>query len=94
MPMPMPMEGEMGEGGMPPGGKGNGIPQLAQLKALRTMQAEVNEGTAEFAKAHPDVATFTDDDRDDLKELEHAQRDVAELFEKLAEAFRKTPELP
>ena len=94
MPMPMPMEGEMGEGGMPPGDKGNGIPQLAQLKALRAMQAEVNEGTAEFAKAHPDVAKFTDDDRDDLKELEQAQRDVAELFEKLAEAFRKTPELP
>lgn len=76
--------GDMGMG-QPQGG---GIPPLAQLKALRAMQAEVNEWTAAFAKAHPDPDKLSDDDKDELKELEQAQRDVAELFEKLADAFK------
>jgi hypothetical protein len=84
--------GEGGGGGG--GGEGTGIPPLAQLKALRAMQAEVNERTAEFAQAHPDPAKLTDDERDELKELEQAQRDVAELFDKLAGAFRPGPEAP
>lgn len=78
--------GDMGQG--QPQQQGGGIPPLAQLKALRAMQAEVNEWTVSFAKAHPDPEKFTDDDKDELKELEQAQRDVAELFEKLADAFK------
>ena len=83
--------GEGGGGGGGGGGDmaGGGIPPLAQLKALRAMQAEVNERTAEFAKAHPDPAKLTDDERDELKELEQAQRDVAELFDKLASFFQQ-----
>jgi hypothetical protein len=78
-------------GGAPPG---DSIPALAQLKALRAMQAEVNERTTAFAQAHPDAAKLTDDERDELKELEQSQRDVAELFDKLAEAFRPGAEVP
>lgn len=80
-----------GEGG---GGGGPGIPPLAQLKALRAMQAEVTERTAGFAKAHPDPAKLTADQQEELKELEQAQRDVAELFEKLASLFAQPAELP
>jgi hypothetical protein len=58
------------------------------------MQAEVNERTSAFAQAHPDPAKLTDDERDELKELEQSQRDVAELFDKLAEAFRPGAEVP
>jgi len=80
---------------MPPGGEQppppGGIPPLAQLKSLRALQAEVNERTAAFAKEHPDPEKLTDDDKDELKELEQAQRDVAELFEKLAPLFRPAP---
>ncbi|OWK38320.1 hypothetical protein [Fimbriiglobus ruber] len=88
--------GQGGENEGAAGGQGNqgGIPPLAQLKALRAMQAEVNERTVAFAKAHPNPDRLTDDERDELKELEQGQRDVAELFDKLASIFRTEPELP
>ncbi len=75
----------------PAGGGGNGelIPPLAQLKALRALQAELNERTAEFARAHPDPAKLSDEDRDDLKELEDAQLEIASLFEQMAKLFQK-----
>ena len=76
----------------PPAGKG--LPPTAQLKALRAMQLDVNERTKAFADEHPDAAKLTADDKAELKELEQAQRDVAELFEKLAEELRKTMEMP
>lgn len=84
--------GSGGGGGPPPGG---GVPPLAQLKALRDWQAEVNERTAGFAKAHPDPAKLTDDEKDELKELEQAQKDIAELFEQLLPLFQQRgPDLP
>ena len=86
--------GEAGGGGGGEGGTGAGVPPLAQLKALRAVQAEVNERTAAFAKTHPDPAKFSDDDKDELKELEQTQREVAELFDALAAAFQSGVELP
>jgi hypothetical protein len=88
--------GQGGAGDMPPGGgQGNpdeqntGVPQLAQLKALRAIQAELNDRTREFAKAHPDTAKLSDADREELDELEQSQREVADLFEKIKPAFEK-----
>jgi hypothetical protein len=81
-----------GGGGGDGGQQGPGIPPLAQLKALRAMQAEVTERTAAFAKAHPDLDKLTDDEKEELQELEQAQRDVADLFDKLAPLFR--PQAP
>jgi hypothetical protein len=72
------------DGSGPAGAARPSIPPLAQLKALRAVQAEVNERTAAFAKAHPHSEPLTDDDRDELKELEQIQREIAELFEALA----------
>ncbi len=66
----------------------DGVPKLAQLKALRAVQAELNEQTAAFDKAHPDPAKLTDDEKDELKELEQTQREIAELFDRLAPALR------
>ncbi|MFO0803687.1 MAG: hypothetical protein U0791_11295 [Gemmataceae bacterium] len=84
---PMPNAG----GGMPPmGGGGNGdvIPPLAQLKALRALQADLNSRTAEFDKLHPDRDKLSDEDKDDLKDLEDAQREIASLFEEMAKLFQ------
>ncbi|WP_145243172.1 hypothetical protein [Urbifossiella limnaea] len=82
MPMPMPM----------PAGNADAIPPLAQLRALRALQNELNERTAAFAKANPDPAALSDDAREELAEIEAAQRRLAELFAGLAAEFRRTPE--
>src|SRR5205823_4425957 len=65
-----------GGGMMPPmpvgdrPGNGDLIPPLAQLKALRALQAELNLQTAEFDKLHPERDKLTDEAREELKELE------------------------
>ena len=88
-PMPMP-EMPPGDGEapkMPPGG----VPPLAQLKALRAIQAEVNERTAALAKLQPDKEKLNDADREELDELERTQREIAELLEKLAATLQPSP---
>ena len=72
------------EGG---GGEQDVVPPLAQLKVLRALQEELNLNTAEFAQAHPDPAKLTEEEREELKELEKAQRDIAALFEQMANLF-------
>lgn len=89
-----PMEGGMGQGGGP-----KSVPPLAQLKALRSIQSELNTRTREFDTAHPDKAKLMDADREELEELERSQREVAELFDKVKEEFEKLksqqePKLP
>jgi hypothetical protein len=71
-----------------------GVSPLAQLKALRAMQAEVAEQTAAFAEAHPDRDKLTEDERAELAALEAAQKDILDLFAGLAEQFRQAQELP
>jgi hypothetical protein len=80
-----PMGGDGGEGGGG-GGGGDGVPPLAQLKLLRALQAEVNESTEGFAKAHPDPAKLTDDERAELDKLRRSQADLAALFDELSPA--------
>jgi hypothetical protein len=75
-PMPMPMEGGMG-------GAAPGAPPVAQLKALRDWQKEVNERTAAFAKDHPNRDALTDDDKDELREIEDAQKSIKSLLDDL-----------
>ena len=76
-----------GGSGGPQGGAG--VPPLAQLKALRDWQAEVNERTAAFAKDHPDPSQATEDEKAELKDLEQSQKDIAELFEQLLPLFQQ-----
>ena len=78
--------GGMGGGGMPE--QPPGLPPLAQLKALRSIQAELNERTVAFDKANPDKAKLSEADADEIVELERAQREVADLFKKLAPALQ------
>lgn len=79
---PMPMGDPAGEGGAAGGGPpGNSIPAMAQLKAIRGMQADLNERTAEFQKAHPNPDQLDDEAKEELKELERDQREISDLFE-------------
>jgi hypothetical protein len=78
-----------GDGGGGDGGpKQGGIPAIAQLKALRALQADLVDRTAAFHAENPDPEKYTDDQKDELKDLEQGQREVAELFEKLLSLFR------
>ena len=77
-------------GGMPPdmpppmGGRpGDGLPPLAQLKALRSLQADIGERTAAFDQAHPDRTKLNDDEVAELELLQKMQLDVAELIKEL-----------
>jgi hypothetical protein len=63
------------------------------LKALRALQAELKDRTAAFDKAHPDRSKLTDDEKDELKELEESQRELPLLFEHVAKLFEK-PMMP
>ncbi len=70
-----------GAGGSGGGGRGGeDIPLLAQLKALRALQAEINERTEQFAKEHPDLSKLKDDEKLELESLRKTQRDVADLI--------------
>ena len=62
---------------------------MAQLKVLRALQAELNERTAEFAKNHPSVDQLTEEEKAELRELQQAQLEIAELFELMARMFQK-----
>jgi hypothetical protein len=72
-----PMEDEP-QGGMRP--PGDGIPPLAELKALKAEQMEVNERTKEFAQRHPNVDNLNNAERRVLTELEAEQRRLREIF--------------
>jgi hypothetical protein len=65
-------------------GQSDGIPPLAQLKALRALQADLLERTTAFDKLHPDRSKLDDDAAAELEELGQAQSEIAELFEELA----------
>ena len=52
-------------------GGGDGLPALAQLKLLRALQAEVNERTAAFAGAHPDLSKLTPAEQVELDAMPH-----------------------
>lgn len=59
-------------------------PPLAQLKALRLLQADVAERTAVFDHDHPDRTKLTDDELAELALLQKTQTDIAELVRELA----------
>jgi hypothetical protein len=72
-----------GGGEMPSGPPPDGLPPLAQLKALRALQQEASDRTAALAKAYPDPAKMPDSAKDELKAIQRLQRDVKELIQEL-----------
>jgi hypothetical protein len=86
-----PDEGEQGDGGEKGGGgqakkgirAGDGIPPMAQIKALRDEQQEVKDRTEAFAKAHPDAQNLTRDQRAELDSIHEDQQELFRLFREL-----------
>ena len=70
------------------------ISPLAQLKALRAWQAEIHQRTAAFARNHPDLTRLSDTDREELQELEAAQRTIGTLIQKFAPLLGELNALP
>src|SRR5207248_192798 len=79
-----PAQGGEGGGGEQGGARpSDGIPQLAQLKVLRSLQEEVNERTAEFGKRHPRLDKLGEAAQRELDSLRKDQQDIADLFDEL-----------
>lgn len=85
-----PQEGEGGEGGGGGGGggpraPGEQFPPMAQLKALKALQLDVNERTETFHQKHPDAAKLSEKEKVELQGLKQEQQEIADLFQQLAE---------
>ncbi len=83
-------EGKPSSGGSGAGGE-DGIPPLAQLKLLRSLQAEVNDRTAEFDRANPDPANWTPAKKAEIEAIRKAQSDLATLLEAVAPPQHEEP---
>jgi len=75
-------------GGGDAGNKGgiraqDGIPPVAQLKALKAEQLEVNARTKEFAEQHPNVGNLSLAERDELEAIHGEQERLLQLFREL-----------
>jgi hypothetical protein len=73
------------------GVQGDGIPPLAQLKALRAEQQEVNDRTREFAERHPNEANLGPNEQAELGALRADQERLFELFSKMSAAAKAAP---
>lgn len=67
----------------PAGGESDGIPQLAELKALRALQQEVNQRTEQFGRQHPDADKLTEPQKKELESIRNDQKQVHDLLDEL-----------
>jgi hypothetical protein len=72
------------------GGEGDGIPPMAELKALKALQLEINERTKDFQKHYPDAAKRTEKQKQELQSIQKEQQEVSDLFEDMRKSM--TPE--
>jgi hypothetical protein len=90
-PPPAPKQPNNPAGAQPPDGSPspqNGLPPLAQLKLLKTLQLDVNKRSEEFQKAHPDLNKLSDAEKAEYNSIIRDQQDVRELLEEM----RRPPE--
>ncbi len=75
--------GDRGGGGGGRQGDNDAIPDILQLKLLRSLQADVKQRAEEFGKLHPDLTKLTDDEKAQLEGLHKRQADIVDLLEQL-----------
>jgi hypothetical protein len=77
-----------GGGGQKKDGKGlrpgDGIPPVAQLRALRDEQKDVKERTESFARLHPEGRDLTAEQRAELEAIHAEQEELFRLFRELS----------
>lgn len=78
-------QGEGGDEGGGGGGGGDGVPPLAELKLLRSLQADLNERTEEFSKKYPDAQNLTEPQKTKLDKLRRTQSDLAALLDEMSQ---------
>jgi hypothetical protein len=92
---------EGGDQDAPPPANQDGIPTLAEQKALRAEQQEVNERTRAFDERHPELDKLSDEEklkkldrkeRAELQEIHDDQKKVHQLAEALFKAAKKERE--
>ncbi|GIW78708.1 MAG: hypothetical protein KatS3mg105_0515 [Gemmatales bacterium] len=84
------------DGGQPGGSPKirDGIPALAQLKALRALQQEVNERTERFRREHPDSQHLKPEAEAELNRIKKEQEQIANLLEELSSVGQPEGENP
>jgi hypothetical protein len=79
-------QGKQGGGG---GGGGEGqkegdnLPSVAELKALHSLQEELNERTHAFAKKYPDAARLAPKGQEELRAIRREQQEIKDLFDEV-----------
>ncbi|MBI1830782.1 MAG: hypothetical protein HYR84_04945 [Planctomycetes bacterium] len=61
----------------------DGIPPMAQLKALRAWQLDVNNRTEDFDKRHPNRDDLNDKQKAELADISREQTRIHELFQEI-----------
>jgi hypothetical protein len=77
--------------GIPPA---DGIPSVAQLKALRAEQLDLNQRTDDFSKRNPNADNLPDPQRRELEQIQQDQRSLQELFRQITAQTEKKGDAP
>jgi septal ring factor EnvC (AmiA/AmiB activator) len=72
----------------------DGIPAVAQLKALKSEQLDVNERTDDFSRRHPNVAQLNPSQQNELRELHNDQERIQQLFQQITAKSDKQGDMP
>jgi uncharacterized protein (UPF0147 family) len=84
---------QQGGGGGSGAGRAAGIPLIAQLKLLKMLQMDINQGTAELDRAKlQEGGEWTPEQKDHLRRLQQLQGELANTVRSLTEATAEMPE--
>jgi hypothetical protein len=87
-------EKKEGDQGGPKLRAADGIPPIAQLKLLRSEQADLNERTESFNRRNPNTNNLAERERLELDRLQQDQRNLQELFRQITTTAEKKGDAP
>jgi hypothetical protein len=72
----------------------DGIPPMAQLKALQAEQKDLKSRTEEFSKRNPDTMKLNAQQRSELERIQQDQRSLQDLFRQITAGADKKGDAP